>query len=287
MTRQLQGKRVAITGGARGIGLATAQALREQGAQVVVGDIDAAACEDVATRLGIPALRLDVTDRASFAEFLDRAEEELGGLDVLVNNAGVMPIGALVDESDEVTRRILDINTYGVITGTKLAAQRMVLRGTGHIVNVASMAGEMYSPGLATYCASKFAVVGFTDAIRVELAASGVKVSAVLPTFVNTELTAGTSGIPGFRNAEPEDIAAGIVALVAKPKAKVRVTRAAGMLLGSQKHLPRPISEFLLRRFGGETQFLDGVDTAKRRAYEDRARGTAGPAEQPVAEPQA
>jgi short-subunit dehydrogenase len=192
---------------------------------------------------------------------------------VLVNNAGIMPVGRIIDEPDAVTRRILDINVYGVILGSKLAAQRMVPRGSGHVINVASLAGELYVVGLATYCASKHAVVAFTDAARLEYRPAGVNFSAVLPTFVNTELTAGTTGAKGFKNAEPTDIADAIVNLIAQPRPKVRVTRAAGAMVASQKFMPRRLAEGLNRLLGGEHVFTDDVDVERRRAYEARARG--------------
>ena len=123
---------------------------------------------------------------------------------------------------------------------------------TGHIINVASLAGEIYAPGLATYCASKFAVVGFTDAARVEHRTTGVRFSLVMPSFVNTELTAGTHSIPGMRKAEPTAIAEAIVGLVVKPRPRVRATRLAGALSASQKYLPRTIAERLNRALGTE-----------------------------------
>jgi NAD(P)-dependent dehydrogenase (short-subunit alcohol dehydrogenase family) len=267
---------VGITGGARGIGFATATALHALGAKVAIGDIDELAVKTAATSAGLDFYgRLDVTDLASFAAFLDDVEAQLGPLDVLVNNAGIMPIGRIVDEPDEVTRRILDINVYGVIIGSKLAAQRMLPRRRGHVINVASLAAENATPGLATYSASKHAVLGFTDSVRIEHRGSGVHFSTLLPTFTNTELVAGTSGPKGFTNAEPEDIAAGIVALIAKPKRRVTVTRAAGLLSGVMNLLPSAATEFIARTVGMEDVFLSDVDTTSRKAYEDRARGIA------------
>ncbi len=156
-----------------------------------------------------------------------------------------MPVGRIVDEPDPVTRRILDINVYGVILGSKLAAQRMVPRGRGHVINVASLAGEIYAVGVATYCASKHAVVAFTDSARLEYRSAGVKFSMVLPSFVNTELIAGTGGIKGFKNAEPADIADAIVGLIVHPKPRVRVTKAAGSMIVAQRFMPRQVSEGL------------------------------------------
>jgi NAD(P)-dependent dehydrogenase (short-subunit alcohol dehydrogenase family) len=271
---KVRGKVIVITGGARGIGLATATALQELGAKVAIGDVDEVKVKESGAALGLDVYgRLDVTDRDSFSEFLDAVERQLGPIDVLVNNAGIMPVGRIVDEPDVVTRRILDINVFGVILGSKLAAQRMVPRGSGHVINVASLAGELYVAGLATYCASKHAVVAFTDSARVEYRSAGVKFSMVSPAFVNTELIAGTQGAKGFKNAEPSDIADAIVGLIAHPKPRVRVTRAAGAMVAAQKFLPRRVAEGLNRVLGGEHVFTDAVDVEKRKAYEARARG--------------
>ncbi|HET7075039.1 MAG TPA: SDR family oxidoreductase [Mycobacterium sp.] len=268
-------KVIVITGGARGIGLATATALHNLGARVAIGDVDEVRVKESGTALGLDVYgKLDVTDSQSFSEFLDDVERQLGPIDVLVNNAGIMPLGRIIDEPDALTRRILDINVYGVIVGTKLAVQRMVPRGSGHVINVASLAGEGSIPGAATYCASKHAVVGFTDTARLEYRKTGVKFSIVLPTFVNTELVAGTTGAKGFKNAEAADIADAIVKLVVHPKPRVRVTKVAGAVVVSAKFMPRPVAEGINRMLGGEHFFTDDVDVAKRKAYEARARGT-------------
>ncbi len=271
---KVRGKVVVITGGARGIGLATATALHNLGAKVAIGDVDEVRVKESGAALGLDVYgKLDVTDPHSFAEFLDEVERQLGPIDVLVNNAGIMPLGRVIDEPDAVTRRVLDINVYGVILGSKLAVQRMAPRRSGHVINVASLAGETYIAGAATYCASKHAVIGFTDAARIENRLSGVKFSIVMPTFVNTELIAGTSGAKGIKNAEPSDIAEAIVRLVAHPRPRVRVTKTAGAIIASQKFMPRALSEGLNRALGGEHVFTDHVDARQRQAYESRARG--------------
>lgn len=271
---KIRGKVIVITGGARGIGLATATALHNLGAKVAIGDVDEVTVKESGAGLGLDVYgRLDVTDPLSFSEFLDEVERELGPVDVMVNNAGIMPLGRVVDEPEAVTRRVLDINVYGVILGSKLAAQRMAPRGSGHVINIASLAGETYIAGAATYCASKHAVIGFTDSARIEYRRTGVRFSVVMPTFVNTELIAGTSGAKGIRNAEPADIADAIVKLVAHPRPRVRVTKTAGAIIASQKFMPRALSEGLNRALGGEHVFTDDVDAEKRRAYEARARG--------------
>jgi NAD(P)-dependent dehydrogenase (short-subunit alcohol dehydrogenase family) len=270
----IRDKVIVITGGARGIGFATATALHNLGAKVAIGDVDEAKLKESGTALGLAVYgKLDVTDPESFSSFLDDVERQLGPLDVLINNAGIMPAGKVIDEPDTVTRRILDINIYGVILGSKLAAQRMVPRGSGHIINIASLAGESPTPGLATYCASKFAVLGFTDSARIEYRNTGVHFSSVLPTFTNTELISGTSGAKLLKNAEPEDIANAILGLITKPAARVAVTRIAGIIAGSMKFLPKSAGEFIARKLGMEHAFIEDVDNAARKAYEDRARG--------------
>lgn len=273
-TASINGKVVVITGGARGIGLATATALHNLGAKVAIGDVDEVTAKQSGNALGLHVYgKLDVTDVDSFSGFLDQVERQLGPIDVLINNAGIMPLGYVVDEPDKVTRRILDINVYGVILGTKLAGQRMVPRGRGHVINIASLAGETYIAGAATYCASKYAVIGFTDAARIEYRRTGVKFSLVLPTFVNTELTAGTSQLRGLKNAEPTDVADAIVKLVVKPKPRVRVTQAAGAMVAARKFIPRPVVEGLNRRLGGEHILSRAINVEERKAYEARARG--------------
>jgi short-subunit dehydrogenase len=116
-------------------------------------------------------------------------------------------------------------------------------------------------------------VIGYTDSARLEYRRAGVKFSVVMPTFVNTELIAGTSGAKGVKNAEPADVADAIVKLVAHPRPRVRVTRTAGAIIASQKFMPRALSEGLNRSLGGEHVFTDDIDIEKRKAYEARARG--------------
>ena len=265
---------VAITGGARGIGYATAAALHALGARVAIGDIDEVKVKESGATLGLPlSAKLDVTDADSFGAFIDAVERELGPIDVLINNAGVMPVGKIIDEPDALSRRILDINVMGVIIGSKIAARRMVARGSGHVINVCSLAAEAPAPGLATYVASKAAALQFTNSARLEYRSAGVKFTAVLPAFTNTELVAGTHGPKGLKNAEPEDIADVIVGVVRKPRARVDVPKTAGLLVASARFVPRGIYEALTRALGSERLFVDDVDVDQRRAYEERARG--------------
>lgn len=273
MARNLTGKVVAITGAARGIGLATARAFLREGARVGISDIDEIALKEVADDLGpdcigVPA---DVTDATSLRAFIDAVEDQLGPLDVMVNNAGIMPTGALLEEGEGIARKTMEINILGVITGTKRALESMVPRGRGVVVTLASMAGETPAPGLATYNASKFGALGFTLAARAEFARHGVDVVAVLPAFVNTELTSGTTGVAGIANVEPEDVAGAIVGAVrsSRPRAKVYVPRSAGAVVRSGLLMPEPLQRALTRLFKADSVMLD-YDPDARRAYHDR-----------------
>ena len=273
--RALNGKVVVITGGARGIGLATANTLHMLGAKVAIGDIDEPAVNEAGANLGLDVCgTLDVTDHDSFAGFLDDVEERLGPIDVLVNNAGILPVGRLIDEPDALTQRALAVNVYGVIVGTKLAARRMLRRRRGHIINVASVNAETPSAGLATYCATKHAVLGFTNSVRAEHRGTGVHYSAVLPAMTNTEMVAGIDQARGLKNAEPADVAKAIVGLIRRPKRRVTVTRAAGVVLMIQRILPGGVADALRRSIGLDHLFTDRIDVGKRATYEQRVRGS-------------
>jgi NAD(P)-dependent dehydrogenase (short-subunit alcohol dehydrogenase family) len=267
----LSGKVVAITGGARGIGKATATALVRKGCRVAIGDIALPLAEQTAEQLGggTVALELDVTDRASFVAFLDEAERQLGPLDVVINNAGIMPVTPFVEEGEDSVRRQVDINLHGVITGTQLAIERMQPRGRGHIVNIASQAGKGGFPGIATYSATKHAVVGLSEAVRAELRGSGVEVACVMPTVVNTELTSGV-GQRMIKPVEAEDVANEIVDALEVPRFDVWVPRANGALFKFVALLPRGVREGIGRLMKVD-KLMTEVDHGARRAYEDRA----------------
>jgi NAD(P)-dependent dehydrogenase (short-subunit alcohol dehydrogenase family) len=264
-------KVIAITGAARGIGLATARALKAGGAKVAIGDIDAAAAAEAGAELGVPFFTVDVTSRESFTAFLSAVEDELGPLDVLVNNAGIMPIGPVTDETDADARRCIDINVHGVMLGTKLALDRFLPRGAGHVINIASLAGVLPTPGLALYNASKAAVVMFTEATRLEVKDRGIQVGAVLPTFTNTELVAGTRSPKGQRNCEPEDIAAAVLALIVKPRPQAIVPRKFAANVRLLGLIPDRVKQAANRRYGLDTIFLD-FDHDARKAYDERIR---------------
>ena len=265
---RLEGAVVAITGGARGIGLATAKQFVARGATVCIGDLDGGAAADAAASTGRGALpfQLDVSSLESFQTFVDDVTSTAGAIDVLVNNAGVMPAGSFLEESESTTHTILGVNIAGPVHGMRVVLPGMIKRGRGHVVNVASMTGRMELPGLATYSASKYAVVGLTAAVRDELAGTGVTLTCVLPGVVNTELSAGIPLPPlvgGLLRVEPDEIASAIVASVSNRKREVAVPRWMGLYPPIRPFVPDFVEQAVRR--------LLGHDRAMRRHDPGRA----------------
>ena len=284
--RSLAGKVVAITGGARGIGQATAAALIAQGARVAIGDIDAPLAEQTASALGsgTVGLPLDVTNRESFDGFLTEVENRLGPLDVVINNAGIMPIGPFVDETDATAQRMVDINLHGVIHGSKLALQRFIPRGRGHLVNIASVAGKGGFPGGATYCATKHAVVGLSEAIRAEYRNTGIEVSIIMPVGVNTDLYSGVPPARGIKLVEPEEVAGAIVEALQTGRLNVYIPKRLDVLFRVMNVLPRSVADFVTKIMKAD-QVLLHADPARRGAYLLRTADKPELAEAPPAMP--
>jgi NAD(P)-dependent dehydrogenase (short-subunit alcohol dehydrogenase family) len=285
--RSLAGQVVAITGGARGIGRATAAALIAQGARVAIGDIEASLAQRTAEELGggTIGLALDVTDRDSFDAFLTQVEEQLGPLDVLINNAGIMPIGPFVEETDATAKRMIDINLHGVIFGSKLALERFLPRGRGHLVQIASAAGKAGFPGGATYCATKHAVVGLSEAIRAEVRGTNIGVSVVMPTVVNTELGSGLPTTRGIKHVQPEDVADAIVEALQTGRFDVFVPRSMAPVIRFTAVVPRRFAESVRHLLKGD-DVLAHPDHHARAAYEARMMETIASAETPTTAPE-
>jgi len=271
--RIIVGQVAAITGGARGIGKATARALVREGMRVAIGDLDLAAAQEAAEQIGggTIALELNVTDPDSFGAFVDGVEEQLGPIDVLINNAGIMQLGPFLAEDPATTRRMIDINVFGVHYGSMLALERMVPRGRGHLINIASAAGKAGYPHGATYCGTKHYVVGMSEALRGELRGTGVEISVVMPVVVHTELGSGLPTTRGVKQVEPEDVAAEIVSALKQPRFDVFVPRSVGPLNQVMAVVPRSGREALTRALKAD-QVLSGADPNIRAAYELRAQ---------------
>ncbi|GAB4008808.1 SDR family oxidoreductase [Nocardioides ultimimeridianus] len=269
--RRLAGQRVAITGAGRGIGRATAQELHDRGALVAIGDIDVEVAKEAAAAIGsgVFAFQLDVTDTASFGSFLADAKQAMGGLDVLINNAGVMPIGHFLEIPESVVRRSMEINLLGPTLGMRLALPDMIAQGHGHIVNMASSAGKASVPGGLNYCSHKAGVIHLTEGARIEYAGTGVDFTCVMPSFTNTDLVAGTKGTKLLKNVEPEDVAIGIADAIEKKHKDVYAPKALRGIFFTQPLLGRRVRDFMNRRLGAYDTFLD-VDQSQRAAYDER-----------------
>ena len=271
MDVELNGRVVAITGAARGIGLATAQHLVRAGAKVALGDVDEQAVQSAAAQFGDSAIGhvVDVRDGDSFREFLDAAVSEFGALDVLVNNAGIMPVGPFLAESAEDARRMFDVNVHGVLIGMKLAVPLIAHRPGARIVNIASYAGKLAVPGEVSYAGTKAAVIAISAGARWELEPKGIGVTAVMPTFTNTELIAGTAPVKTIVPIEPDDVALAILDAIRTGRDEVYVPKSLKPVGAAFNLIPRRLRQRLYHRMGLDQAFIQ-VDRDQRKAYSDR-----------------
>jgi NAD(P)-dependent dehydrogenase (short-subunit alcohol dehydrogenase family) len=266
---RLSGKVVAVTGGARGIGEATARALAKAGARVAVGDLDVDLAARSTQHYDGLALPLDVTSAASFAAFLDKVEAEFGRVDGLVNNAGIMVIGPHLDVPLDDQLKQVDVNLRGVILGCHDVAPRLVRGGCGQIVNVASLAGRIPPPGSAVYCATKAGVIAFSESLDAELAGQGVRVSTVLPSFTSTGLIDGTTAPRLSPPIAPEQVGDAVVGLFRRYRPVAAVPRRLAYGSTQWAAMPQRLRRWIGRRSGLDAMFLD-YDHAARAAYAER-----------------
>jgi 3-oxoacyl-[acyl-carrier protein] reductase len=191
MSTSLRGKVAVVTGSTRGIGRAIAEQLLDEGVKVVVSARDAAAVEraakDLAARGEVAGVPCDVRVRAQVDALIAAAGQRFGGLDILVNNAGVGVFKHVTEMSDEEWSAVLDTNITGVFYASRAAAIAMKRRGGGTVIHVGSLAGRNTFPGAAAYCASKHALLGFSEAFMQEVRHDHIRVSCVMPGSVETD----------------------------------------------------------------------------------------------------
>ncbi|WP_240644091.1 SDR family NAD(P)-dependent oxidoreductase [Antribacter gilvus] len=239
----LAGRVAIVTGGARGIGEACVRALHGAGAHVVVADLLDDVGKALAADLGERAVfeHLDVTDEDDWSRVVGATTERLGGVDVLVNNAGIGDVGRVTSITRERWDAVIAVNLTGVFLGCRAVTPAMIAAGRGSIVNISSVEGLRGSAALHAYVASKFGVRGLTKSLAMELGPRGVRVNSVHPGFVMTDMTASMdpeyAHIPLGRPAQPDDVARPVLFLAGDGSAYLSGTEVVvdgGMTAGIQ-----------------------------------------------------
>jgi len=214
--KDLRNKVVLITGAAHGIGRETALAFAREGARLVLADVQQARLDETVSELkraghDVLGIQVDLRRREQVYEMIDRSGREMGPIDVLVNNAGVVHAMQITDLTEEQIEDMIDVNLKAPIWTTKRLLPEMIERRSGHIVNIGSVAGKITLPYLSVYCATKSAVIGFTDTIYQELHRYGVHTSLVNPGFVDSGMFKGAGTLPMIPWVSPRFIAEAIV----------------------------------------------------------------------------
>ncbi|MEO1128520.1 MAG: SDR family oxidoreductase [Planctomycetota bacterium] len=232
MSNHIRDKVVIVTGASSGIGEATAVALGDLGAKVVCAARRTDRIEAIAARISEQAgeaiaVECDVTDRGHVDQLIATTIERFGGVDALVNNAGVMPLSPIEQCRVETWDQMVDVNIKGVLYATAAVTPHFLERGAGHFINISSVAGRIVLPGASVYCGTKWFVHAFSDGLRAEMADKGIRVSIVAPGYVATELLSHIAD-PGMKQMfddmgrsmevlQPEDIASAVVYALEQP----------------------------------------------------------------------
>jgi short-subunit dehydrogenase len=281
--RDLRGSNAILTGGSRGIGPYIARALAKQGVNLALAARDAIALERIRAEieaLGVRAIAVaaDVCQTADRSRLVERATDQLGPVDVLVNNAGIEPTGELVALDPEVIENAIATNLTAAIQLTRRVLPAMLERRRGHIVNVASLAGKVPIAYDSIYSATKFALVGFSHAVRDELRGTGVGMSVVCPGFVSeVGMFADAVAEAGVRapaiagTSTPEQVAGGVVRAIRHDVAEVIVTPVSGRPLVAASQLS-PAAGMRIMRQIGITELFRAVGKARTAGAGSRAR---------------
>ncbi len=269
---ELRGTNALLTGAAGGLGHYIARALAAAGVNLALNDLPSASVDDLigelrATGVEVEALPADLTDTAGLEQLVERASDAVGPLDILVNNAGVEFAGGFRHQTRQELETIAAVNLVAVMELTRVTLPGMLERGRGHIVNVASIAGKGAFPYLASYCATKHGVVGFTHSLRAEYADAPVGFSAICPILISrvgmyARIAADAPDPPApLRPLPPEDVGAAVVSAIRDDRAEVLVSRRPKWALPALSAVsPKTVSWLLNRRRFRE--FADGYARA-------------------------
>lgn len=228
--RDLRGKVVLVTGAAHGIGKATAKAFAREGARLVLVDIHQQRLDETVNELReagceVVGIQADLRRRNLVYDMVDRAIEETGAIDVLVNNAGIVFTGKFEDLSEQEIEDTLNVNLYAPIWAVRRALPHMLARDSGHIVNVASALGKVTNPFVSVYCATKFGVIGFTDTLYQELRDTGVGITTVNPGWITSGMFKGAKRLSFVKWRPPEFVGDSIVEAVKLDRVEINRPR--------------------------------------------------------------
>ncbi len=277
---QLRGRNALVTGAAGGIGGYICRALAAEGVNLALSDLPEASPQELLDELGGRTIEVEsvpgnVADRAELKDLPARAEDAIGPLDILVNCAGLEFAGPFLDRSEDEITALIDVNLTATLLLTREVLPGMLERGRGHVVNIASMAGKIPSPMLATYSATKHGVVGFTRALRYDLEESPVGASAICPGFVaRAGMYGRLSGVqdppPPMRPVEPEQVADAVIVAIRHDRPEV-IVNGPGVrpLIALSAVAPALFAK--LARFRSTEDFSDSYMAAKEAAPETAA----------------